>query len=134
MQLTSKAGTAAHRRYTIRTMAFMSGYVAVNLAAIFGAFDDIQGKPAAWGLAATVSAPVIGQIWATLSLMKESDEFVRALTAKQFIIAAGVAMGLFSAWGFAESYADAPHAPGWIVYILFWAAFGLISPFIRSSN
>ncbi len=134
MQITSSSPTPAHGRYVARTMGFMSVYVAINVAAICGVFDAIQGKPAAWLLAAAVSAPIAGQIWATLSLMRESDEFVRALTAKQFIVAAGVAMGLFSAWGFAESYADAPHAPGWIVYILFWAAFGLISPFIRSSN
>ena len=87
-----KSTTPAHRKYVIRTLSFMAGYVAVNVAAIFGAFDEIHGKPAAWVLALVVSAPVAGQMWATLSLMNESDEFVRSLTAKQFIIAAGVAM------------------------------------------
>jgi putative membrane protein len=43
-------------------------------------------------LAAAVAAPVVGQIWATLSLMRESDEIVRMVTAKQFIIASGLAM------------------------------------------
>ncbi len=134
MQLKTASMTPANTRYVRRTMGFMGVYVAINMAAIVGVFDALQGTPAAWLLAAAVSVPIGGQIWATLSLMKESDEFVRALTAKQFIVAAGVAMALFSAWGFAESYADAPHAPGWFVYVLFWAAFGLISPFIRSSN
>ena len=54
--------------------------------------------------------------------------------AKTFITASGVAMALFCAWGFAESYADAPHAPGWLIYPLFWAAFGIISPFVRTSR
>lgn len=126
--------TSAHRQYVIRTLAFMSGYVFVMIAMIFGAFDSIQGKPAAWLLAAVVSAPIMGQIWATLSFMRDSDEFVRAVTAKQFIISAGVAMGLFTAWGFAESFAGAPHVEGWVVYALFWAVFGLVAPFIRSSN
>ena len=130
----ARTAEPAHKAYVVRTMAFMSGYVALNVAAIFGAFDEIQGKPAAWLLAAAVSAPILGQIWATLSLMRDSDEFVRAVTAKQFIVAAGIAMGLFSAWGFAESYADAPHAPGWIVYVLFWAAFGMVAPFIKTSR
>lgn len=129
-----KSNTKAGRRYVIRTVAFMSGYVAVNIAAIFGAFDDIRSPVAAWALALVVAAPVAGQIWATLALMKESDEFVRALTAKQFIVSAGVAMALFSAWGFAESYAHAPHAQGWLIYPLFWAVYGLVSPFIRSSR
>ena len=124
----------AHRRYVFRTAAFMGAYVLLNIAAIAGLFDALKGGPGAWVLAVAVSIPIGGQIWATLALMAESDEFVRALTAKQFIVAAGLAMGLFSAWGFAESYADAPHAPGWIVYILFWAAFGATAPFIRTSR
>ena len=129
-----KSTTPAHRKYVIRTLSFMAGYVAVNVAAIFGAFDEIHGKPAAWVLALVVSAPVAGQMWATLSLMNESDEFVRSLTAKQFIIAAGIAMALFSTWGFAESYADAPHAPGWLIYPLFWGVYGFVAPFIKSSK
>jgi hypothetical protein len=115
-------------------MAFMSGYVAINVAAIFGAFDDIASPVAAWGLALAVSAPVIGQIWATLSLMRESDEFVRAVVAKQFILASGLAMAVASVWGFGESYADAAHIPAWMIYPLFWACFGLVAPFVRSSN
>jgi len=129
-----KSTSSAHKRYAIRTIAFMSGYVAVNVAAIFGAFDDINSPVAAWGLALTVSAPVIGQIWATLSLMRESDEFVRALVAKQFILASGLAMAVASVWGFGESYAAAPHIPAWIIYPLFWACFGLIASFVKSSN
>lgn len=129
-----KSNTSAGCRYVVRTLAFMTGYVAVNVAAILGAFDDIGSPVAAWALALTVSAPVIGQIWATLSLMNESDEFVRAVTAKQFILAAGLAMAIASVWGFGESYADAPHLPAWIIYPLFWACFGVIAPFVRSSR
>ena len=129
-----KSTSPAHKRYVIRTVAFMSGYVAVNVAAIFGAFDDIASPVAAWALALTVSAPVVGQIWATLSLMRESDEFVRAVVAKQFILASGLAMAVASVWGFGESYADAYHLPAWLIYPLFWGCFGLVSPFVKSSN
>ncbi len=129
-----KSTSSAHRRYVTRTIAFMSGYVAINVAAIFGAFDDIGSPVAAWALALAVSAPVVGQIWATLALMRDSDEFVRAVTAKQFILAAGLAMAIASVWGFGESYADAPHIPAWIVYPLFWFCFGLVAPFVRSSR
>lgn len=129
-----KSVSSAHSRYVIRTVAFMSGYVAINVAAIVGAFDDIGSPVAAWVLALAVSAPVVGQIWATLALMRDSDEFVRAVTAKQFILAAGLAMAIASVWGFGESYADAPHIPAWIVYPLFWACFGLVAPFVRSSR
>jgi hypothetical protein len=134
LSLSKHQHTPASRKYVIRTMAFMGGYVAVMLATIGGAFDAIQGKPAAWALALVVSAPIAGQIWATLSFMRDSDEYVRAVAAKQFIVSAGVAMALFSAWGFGESFAGAPHAEGWLIYPLFWAIFGCVAPMVRSSN
>lgn len=124
----------AQKRYVIRTNLFMAGYVAVNVAAITGAFDPVIGSRAGILLGLAVAAPIAGQLWATLALMNESDEFVRALNAKRFILASGLAMALFSAWGFAESYGDAPHAPGWLIYPLFWALFGLVSPFLKSSR
>jgi hypothetical protein len=128
-----KTKDAANRRYLLRTGVFMTGYVLINVAAIFGAFDDI-GRTGGLILGLAVAAPVAGQIWATLALMADSDEFVRALTAKRFVIASGLAMALFCAWGFMESYGDAPHAPGWLIYPLFWSLFGLVSPFVRSSR
>lgn len=134
MLIIGRPTTSAQRKYVIRTAAFMGGYAAIMMGVIFGAFDDIQGKPAAWLLAAAVTAPVAGQIWTTLAVMRDSDEFVRAVMAKQFILAAGVAMALFTGWGFAESFADAPHAEGWLIYPLFWSALGLIAPFVKSSN
>lgn len=124
----------AHKRYVIRTNLFMAGYVAVNVAAIFGAFDEIIGEMAGVVLGLAVAAPIAGQLWATLALMNESDEFVRALTAKRFIVASGLSMALFSAWGFMESYGGAPHAPGWLIYPLFWGLFGAATPFIKSSR
>lgn len=134
MLIIGRPTTSPQRKYVIRTVAFMGGYAALMAAVIFGAFDDIQGKPAAWLLAASVAAPVAGQIWTTLAVMRDSDEFVRAVMAKQFILAAGVAMALFTGWEFAESFADAPPAEGWLIYPLFWAALGLIAPFVKSSN
>lgn len=124
----------ANRRYVVRTLAFMAGYAAVNVAAILGAFDEIIGTLAGMLLGLAVAAPIAGQIWATLAFMNEADEFMRTLTAKRFIVAAGLAFALFSGWGFMESYGDAPHAPGWMVYALFWGLYGLVTPFIRTSR
>lgn len=133
MSVASAKGTRAYKKYLIRTFLFMGGYVAINSAAITGAFDDI-GHTAGLVLGLLVAAPVAGQIWATLALMNDSDEFVRALLAKRFIVASGLAMAVATAWGFMESYGDAPHIPAWIIYPLFWALFGLVSPFIRTTR
>lgn len=132
--MSTRAMDPAHKRYVIRTWLFMSGYVAVNVAAISGAFDEIIGTPAGWLLGLVVAALVAGQMWATMRLIAESDEFVRIVNTKRFVAAAGLTMALFSAWGFMESYGDAPHAPGWLIYLLFWSLFGLVSPFIRNTR
>lgn len=101
----------AHKRYIIRTLAFMTGYAAVNIAAIGGAFDDVKGI-GAYALALVVAAPVAGQLWATMALMNDADEYVRRLTSNRFVAASGLAMVLLTGWGFMESYANAPHVPG----------------------
>ena len=123
----------AQRRYVIRTWAFMIPYVAINMAAIRGAFDD-RSAPGSYLLGLAVAAPIAGQLWATLALMRDSDEFVRALTAKRFIIGSGVAMALFSAWGMVESYGGAPHVPGWAIYPLFWSCFAAAAIFVRTTR
>lgn len=134
LTLRNGPATPAFRRYTIRTAAFMGAYVLVMVAMIFGAFDEIMGKPAAWVLALVVTAPIVGQIWTTLVCIRDSDEFVRAVMAKQFILSAGIAMALSTGWGFAESFAGAPHMEGWLIYPLFWAIMGLTAPFLKSSH
>jgi putative oxidoreductase len=121
------------RQYTVRSLLFMSGYVAINVAAIFGAFDDASPR-GALALALTASAPLAGHVWALLAYMRDSDEFIRGWMAKRFIVASGIAMALFSAWGFMESYAHVWHAPGWIVLVLFYAAFGGSRLFIHTSH
>lgn len=124
--------TPAAKRYTFRTAGFMLGYVGALMGAVGGALDAIGGV-SGWLLALAVSAPVAGQIWATLSFMKESDEFVAAVTAKRFIIAAGLTFALAVFWGFAEMFAAAPHLEGWWAYTAFWALMGAMPLFVRGS-
>ncbi|MGV3658678.1 MAG: hypothetical protein ACO1TE_00790 [Prosthecobacter sp.] len=121
------------KQYILRSSLFMSAYVAMNVAAIFGAFDDATPR-GALALALVVSAPLAGHIWAVLAYMRDADEFMRAVMARRFIVSSGLAMALACAWGFMESYAKVWHAPGWLIYPLFWLAYAAVSPFIRSSN
>lgn len=123
----------ARRRYVIRSAFFMTGYVAVNVAAIFGAFDDATPRGALI-LALVVSAPLAGQIWAMLAYMRDADEYMRSVMARRFILGSGIAMVLFCAWGFLEIYAGAWHAPGSLLLPLFFAAYGAVCPFVRISN
>ena len=123
----------AYKRYVTLSSLFMSVYVALNVAAIFGVFDTLVG-PARWVLSACIALPIAGQIWAVLGLIRDSDEYLRAVLARRFILSSGLAIAAFSAWGFAESYAQAPHAPGWLIYPLFWLFYGAVSPFLRRTR
>lgn len=125
--------TSAARAYTFRTVFFMLGYVVALVLAVGGALDAIGGV-SGWVLAAAVAAPVAGQIWATLAFIRDSDEFVAGVTAKRFILAAGMTFALSVFWGFAEKFAEAPHIEGWWVYVVFWALMGVMPVFIRSSR
>ena len=62
------------------------------------------------------------------------DEFVRGLTFKRGIAAAGITITAAVLWGLGEQFLDAPHVPMWLVYPVFWGTFGIVSPFIRSSR
>jgi len=124
---------SANRRYLIRTFLFMGGYVAVNVAAIFGAFDDLKPR-AAVAFALVVSAPLIGHIWAFLAWLRESDEFVRGVAVKRMVTAMGITLAVCSAWGLMELYAKAPHVSAAMVVPLFWLAYAVASPFIRTSH
>lgn len=122
------------RRYVLRTASLMAVYVLIHAAAIAGLFDSVLGQPAGWLVAMAVALPVAGQIWATLRFMADSDEYVRAVTAKCFILAAGATMALWTAWGFGETYAAAPHIAGWLLYPVFWAMYGLATPLVHAGR
>lgn len=125
---------SAGRRYLLRTLFFMGVYILINFLTILGVFDGLLGRPVGWVIAIAVALPVAGQVWATLRLMAQSDEFVRVIVAKCFVLAAGATLTLWTAWGFGETYAAAPHIPAWLIYRFFWAVFALVSPFVRTSD
>lgn len=122
------------RSYLLHTAILMAIYVSIHLAAILGVFDGMLGQPAGWGVALLLALTVAGQIRATLRLMAQSDEYLRAIIAKCFILASGATLALWTAWGFGETYAAAPHLPGWLCYPFFWAAYALVAPFVRQSR
>ena len=125
--------TRIDQKYLIRSALFMGAYLAVNLAVISGAFDDMKPR-GTWGFSLAVAAPVIGHIVSFLLWLRDSDEFVRTLDAKRFIVATGVTLAIASIWGFMELYAKATHISAAMVYPLLWLAFATVCPFIRTTR
>ena len=90
--------------------------------------------PLVYLVAASPALPVIGMMWSALRFMARSDEFVRAVFAKRFIISTGVTLSFCAVWGFLETFAGAPHIPLWMVIPIFWLVFGVLTPLIRTSQ
>lgn len=122
------------RTYVISVTAWMSLYAVLVFAVPMAREAGLLPGPTIYAAALLPSIPVAGVMWAALRLMARSDEFVRALLAKRFVIASGIAYVLCAAWGFLETYANAPHVPSWMVFPVFWGAFGIISPFVRTTE
>jgi putative oxidoreductase len=121
--------TPQFRVYLKQMAVIMGAYVAINMAAMVGLFDSFNtiGR---WLVAVTCGGLIATQIWTLLILIEKSDEYVRSFLVRQFIVASGLSMALFSIWGFGETYGHAPHAPGWFIYVLFWACYGITSPIL----
>jgi putative oxidoreductase len=121
--------TPQFRVYLKQMAVIMGAYVAINVGAMFGLFDSFNtiGR---WLVAVICGGLIATQIWTLLILIEKSDEYVRAVVVRQYIVASGLSMALFSIWGFGEVYAGAPHAPGWVIYVLFWACYAGTEPIV----
>lgn len=121
------------RAYTTGTLISMALYAAAITAASLarrnGASMEVMIP-----LAVLPGLAIIGQLWATVRYMATADEFMRALLAKRFVIAATLVFAAATVWGFLQEYADFPRPPLYYVYVAFWATYGLISPFVRTSR
>jgi hypothetical protein len=86
-----------------------------------------------WAIILFVAGTVAAQFYAAYRLVTVQDEFIRGLTAKRGIAATGVTITAAVLWGLVQQFLPAPSVPMWVVYPLFWGAFGMVTPLIRSS-
>ena len=109
-------------------MIFLSALVALQIG-----LQQNWPSSALWALALVPATTVAVQFVAAYRLITGQDEFVRAVTAKRMIIAAGLAITIATAWSVAESV-GLPHLPAWLVYPLLWGLLGVVTPFVRGST
>jgi putative oxidoreductase len=126
--------TPAARAYVLAVGIWAAVYVALIWALSTARNSHLLTEPWNWLAAWTPSIPIAGIMLALLTFMRDSDEYVRALTTRRLIFALLVTQVLCSAWGFLEVYAGAQHLELYLVVPVFWAAYGLVCPFIRSSS
>lgn len=126
--------TPAARAYVRAVALWGTVYVALVVALSSARNAHWLTEPWNWLAAWTPAVPIAGVMWALLAYMRDSDEFVRALTAKRLVVALLLTQVLCSVWGFLEVYAGAQHVELYMVVPIFWAAYGAVCPFVRSST
>lgn len=87
-----------------------------------------------WAVALVLAGTVAGQFVAAYRLVAAQDEYIRGITAKRGIAAAGVTLTAAVFWGLGQQFLRLPEVPMWVLYPFFWGAFGIVTPFIRSSH
>ena len=107
---------------------FLLAVVAIQVGRHYG-----WPAPALWALALVPAATVAVQFAIAYRLIARQDEFVRALTTKRMVMAAGLAIIITTGWSVAESV-GLPHLPAWFIYPLFWGMLGVVTPFVRGST
>ena len=125
--------TRPGRTYTITVAGWMILYVVLLVGVIYGVRQGtVPEGPLRYALALLPAIPVAGVMFAVGKLMRDSDEYVRALMAVRFITAAGITFTLATAWGFLEAIAGAPHIELYWVFVAFWIVYPLCTALVRN--
>lgn len=120
------APSAANRAYLRRFIPMMLLYVLVLFAVVW--LDDrVAPKgPLAALLAVLPALPLIGVVWALGRLLvEETDEYLRSLTVRQFMIATGFMLCVTSIWGFLDAFGAVPHVPMYWAFIIWCVGLGV---------
>ena len=120
-------------RYVILSSANWLMFLAAVAFLTWGRARADLPDAAVVAILAVVGASVVAQFVAAYRLVATQDEFVRGITAKRVIAAAGVTITAAVLWGLAQQFLDVRPVPMWIVYPFFWGAFGLVTPFVRDT-
>ena len=121
----SDCRSAAARAYVRRFIPLMIAYVVL----LFGAVrlhEAMPSGPLAFLLAILPALPLVGVIWAIGRLLvEETDEYLRSLHVRQFLIATGFMLVIACVWGFLESFDQVPHMPMYWVFVIWCVGLGV---------
>lgn len=122
------------RTYVIWSSVNWIGFIAAVAFLTWGSKRGALPDYVLWAIVLVVAGTVAGQFVAAYRLVTAQDEFVRGITAKRGIAAAGVTITVAVLWGLAQQFLDVPQVPMWVIYPFFWGAVGMVTPFISDSH
>jgi hypothetical protein len=127
-------GWPSSRPYVVGSLAMWVLFLGGIALLSWGSEGGRLPAAALWAVALVLAASVAGQFVAAYRLIARQDEYIRGITAKRMIAAAGLTITIAVLAGTAQQFLHAPRMPMWLVYPLFWGGFGMVTPFIRTSR
>ena len=116
----------ANRRYVVRVLVAMVGYVATLFLAEVLIDDRGITGPLAWLVALLPGLCVASVFWAIGRLLiEEKDEYLRSLLVRQMLVATGLTMVVATIYGFLENYGLVGHVDAFYLTMLFFAGLGI---------
>ena len=126
------ARTPIERRYVPRILVATAVYV-VAVSAVDWTFTHRHPHGVTVYLLALLPAVSIFGIIAIFGmyLAAETDEFVRTVMVQSSLWATGVVLAFATFWGLLQSYAPISGSPMYLVFAVWYLAFGLAEHFVR---
>lgn len=115
-----------YRRYTLRFMPAMLGYVVLLLLAVWYAKQNAPTGAVAWLIAIAPALPLLFAIRAIFLLPREEDdEYQRVRLYHAYALATGATLAICTVWGFLDMFSVVPHAEMWVAFPIWAAAMGI---------
>ena len=115
-----------YRRYTMRFMPAMFGYVILLLLAVWYAKEAEPTGLVAWAIAIAPALPLLLAIRAIFLLPREEDdEYLRERLYRAYALATGGTLAICTVWGFLDMFSVVPHAEMWIAFPIWAVCMGL---------
>ncbi|MEG3125782.1 hypothetical protein [Sphingomonas sp. GB1N7] len=113
-------------RYNKTVVMLSLVYSILLIGAVYAFQHHLIAGPLAYVAAILPALPIVG-IFIAIGryLVEEQDEYVRMKTARQALIASGLAFSAATIWGFLESFKLVPHIDTYYVAVLWFGGLAI---------
>lgn len=121
--ITYKESNRRYRRAFVPVIVFYSLFCFAG-PALLGSLDD--PPTSAFAAVALVSAAPLVLVFRLMArLLRETDEYTRALQSRAMLAGGGITLSFASVWGFLELFRVVPHLWPFLLVPLFFASYGV---------
>ncbi|MBU2676986.1 MAG: hypothetical protein KJP16_07860 [Gammaproteobacteria bacterium] len=86
--------------------------------------QEVIGGPLVWAIALVPGLAMFGIFYAYgMLILEQTDEFIRMLIIRQFVIATGIALSFATIWGFLEEFGLVEHVYSYYVAVAWVVGF-----------